>query len=559
MLTLETPTPARITHAGRAPQSTRQRQYPLHTFTATMTQGTDPAESPGQVVQQERPIPAAQAIERVLEQGLDLLPRLRESGDQTTRADLLYRMSLGFLELGLPHDALVHAIEAVDAAQGRGAESLLCHAACALGCAQRELGWLDEAGRTLLDTLRLARTLEVPDQVRDVLMGLSPLSLLASQAFSRQGDEAAAQAAAAQARSHAEQALEIVRLPGQAPTPGALLCQLGTCLTDCGKIEAARAVLGDAHSQAIRHGDALLKLRADAGLAEAFWAEAAHEAAMPLARQLLDSAIALRDDDVRRRAQQLLYRLHKAKGDVAQALEHLEACWALQEARALSLRSLQARLTTRRMVGDQARLRALRSAAQTPAAAAARDPWQATSTLAMLDGGRMGSELAAIQDPITGLGNRRHVERELPRLLALSERRKSTLCIALVEIDHLRTINERFGRPVRDAVLKVMAQLMQTHTRSADLIGRTGPDEFVLVMCDASRDGAREACERLRAAVQDYAWDSLAASLGITSSVGLCEQGGKLNAAQLLARADRALYFARSKGGNRVVLAGDTL
>ena len=520
-----------------------------------MTQGTDPADSPEQVAQQERAIPATQAIEQVLEQGLDLLPRLRESGDESTRADLLYRMSLGFLELGLHHDALVHAIEAVDAAQGHGAELQLCRAASALGCAQRELGWHDEATRTLLDTLRLARTLEAPDQVRDVLLGLSPLSMLASEVFARQGDAAAAQAAVAQARSHAEQALEIVRQPGQPPTPGAVLCRLGGCLTACGDIEAARAVLGDAHSQAIRHGDALLKLRADAGLAEALWVEQAHTAALPLASQLLASAVALRDDEVRWRAQHLLYRLHKAIGEVAQALADLEACQTLQEARTLALRTLQARLTTRRMVREQARLRAARRAAP----ASARDPWQATSILATLDGPRLGSELAAIQDPITGLGNRRHVERELPRLLALSERRKSTLCIALMEIDHLRTVNERFGRPVRDAVLKVIAQLMQTHTRSADLIGRTGPDEFVLVMCDATRDGAREACERLRVAVQDHAWDTLAASLGITASVGLCEQGGKLNAAQLLARADRALYFARSKGGNRIVLAGDTL
>ena len=520
-----------------------------------MTNGSDPADAAARAIAPERSNPPTQAIERVLEQGLDLLPRLRETGDESARADLLYRMSLAFAELGLHHDALCHAAQAVDTAQGRGAERLLCRAACALGSAQRELGWHDEATRTLLDTLRLARTLEAPDQVRDVLLSLSQLAMLSSLALAQSGEAQAAQAACAQARTCAEQALEIVRQSGQPPTSGAVLCQLGCCLTACGHLETARAVLGDAHSQAIRHGDTLLKLRADAGLAEALCAGEDYAAALPLASQLLESAAALRDDEVRLRAQWLLYKVHKALGELPLALEHLEQCQTLQQARLVSLKSLQARLSTRRIAHEQAAARAARRASPTPP----RDPWLATSMVSTLDGSRMGSELAAIQDPITGLGNRRHVERELPRLLALSERRKSTLSIALVEVDHLRTINERFGRPVRDAVLKILAELLQTHTRSADLIGRTGPDEFVLVMSDATREGAREACARLRLAVQDHAWESIAASLGITVSIGLCEQGGKLNAAQLLARADRALYFARSKGGNRIVLADDTM
>jgi diguanylate cyclase (GGDEF)-like protein len=518
-----------------------------------MKHRSDPADSAGQTLLAGRGGPP-ESIEKVLEQGLELLPRLREAGDPSATAELLYRMSNGFAELGLHLEAFVHASEAVDAAQGHGAELLLCRAACALGSAQRELGLHDESNRTLVDTLRLARALDATDQVRDVLLGLSQLATRSAEALRHGGDAKGAQAATTKAGDYAEQALQLIRQPGQPPTPGAVLCLLGACLTTGGHIEAARAALGDAHSHAIRHGDALLKLRADAGLAEALWAEQAYAAALPLANQLLQSAMVLRDDDVRLRAQQLLYKAHKALGDLPHALEHLEQSQLLQQARAESLRALQARWTQRRIAQDKIRANVPR---RVPAHA--KDPWSATSMLATLDGGRPGSELAAIQDPITGLGNRRHVERELPRLLALSERRKSTLSIALVEVDHLRTINERFGRSVRDAVLKVMAELMQTHTRTADLIGRTGPDEFVLVLCDATREGAREACERLRIAVQDHAWDSIAASLGITASVGLCEQGGKLNAAQLLARADRALYFARRKGGNRIVMADETL
>lgn len=517
-----------------------------------MTHVIDSVDSDAPVAHSEGAMPATHSLGDMLEQGLGLLPALRESPDEAARAELLLQLSLGFAALGLHHEALLHATEAVDAAQGRGAESLLCRCAFALGSAQRESGQDDDAQRTLADTLRLARALEAQDQMRDVLLGLSQLDLRAAERASRAGDEAAAGMAYTQAREHAEHALEVVRASGPSPVANDVLCRLGACLTACGHLDAARAVLGDAHSQAIRHGDALLKLRADAGLAETLWAAQDCAGTLALVDQVLDDARTLRDDEVRLRAHLLLYKLHKQQGDAAAALEHLEQSQALQEARADTLRTAQARLTRQRI--GQERQRST-SARRPPA----RDAWAATSTLAMLDSGRTSHELAAIQDPITGLGNRRHVERELPRLLALTERRKSTLSIALVEVDHLRSVIERFGRSVRDAVLKTLAELMQTHTRTADLIGRTGPDEFVLVMCDATRDGAREACERFRLAVQNHAWDSIAASLVITTSVGLCELGGKLNAAQLLARADRALYFARSKGGNRIVLADDTM
>ena len=518
-----------------------------------MTHGSDPADSAAPTVLLETPAPRVQALGQVLEQGLELLPQLRESGDASARADLLHRLSLGFAALGMYPEALMHATEAVEAAQGRGAEVLLCRSAFALGSAQRDIGQDDDALRTLTDTLRLARALDSPDMVRDILLGLSQLATRIGESAAARGDAPAAQAAHAQAREHADQALEIIRQPGQPTTAGEVLCRLGACLSACGHLDAARAVFGDAHSQAIRHGDALLKLRADAGLAEALWAAEDAAGTRALAEQVLDNARTLRDDEVCLRAHALLYQVHKRQGEVGAALKHLEHNQTLQAARAAALRSLQARLIQQRIANERSR----GTSARRQPAAAVRDPWSATSMMASLDRG--SADLAAIQDPITGLSNRRHVERELPRLLALSERRKSTLSIALVEVDHLRMLNERFGRTVRDTVLKALAELMQTHTRSADLIGRTGPDEFVLVMCDATREGAREACERLRLAVQDHAWNTIAASLGVTTSVGLCEQGGKLNAAQLLARADRALYFARSKGGNRIVLADDTM
>jgi diguanylate cyclase (GGDEF)-like protein len=494
------------------------------------------------------------SVEQTLEKGLDLLRRIRDSGEDAVRAELQCELALGFLTLDLHQDALVHALEAIGAAQGSGAELLLCRATCTMGLAQAALGWHDEAQRTLLDALRMARVLQSHDQMRDALLGLSALALPASKPHAQGADASTSREAIDQARGYAEQALAIVRKPGRPPSPGMVLCELGRCLAECGRIEAAQAVLGDAHSQAVRHGDALLKLRADAGLAEIMLQRGEFESVAALAAELLAGARELQDNGVHARAEHLLYESHKALEDLPRALAHLERYLVIRQDQRATLHALQARLTMKRVEHELARARAVRRRAM---AVPAQDPWQTTSTLAMLDERR--TELSAAQDPVTGLGNRRHIERELPRLLALSERRKSTLSVALIELDHFRTVTERFGRPVRDMVLKVIADILHAHTRSADLVARTAPQEFVYVLCDASRDGARDACERLRLAVQNHPWESIAPSLVITASIGLCEQGHKLNAAQLLARADRALYFARSRGRNRVVLADDTM
>ena len=491
----------------------------------------------------------------MLEQGFELLPRLRETEDALARAELLYQLTLGFMAVGLHHEAMVHAAEALEAAQGRGAELLSCRASWALGSAQRELGMFTEAKQNLLEAEHQARALQARDELRDALLGLSQLELLIAQAHQKGGDAAAAASAQAEAGVRVTQALEIVQQPAQPDTPGDALCQLGRCLAACGQRDAAQAVLGDAHSQAVRHGDAWLKLRADAALMLAPLPHTQKADVIELLTPLSDRARALLDHDTQELLQRQLYVARKAMGDLPGALNHLEQCEALQQARNTALGTLQARLTHLRLTQERSRWRATRRIDPSQS----RDTVFGSSTLATLDDRRISAESAAIQDPVTGLGNRRLLERELPRLLALCARRQSTLAVAAIALDQLRTVNERFGRGVRNAALKAIADILLAHTRAADLVGRIGPDEFVLVMCDVAGDGAREACERLRLAVQDHAWSAIATNLGLTAAIGLCEQTAKLNAAQMLARADRALYFARNKGGNRIVLADETM
>jgi diguanylate cyclase (GGDEF)-like protein len=160
-----------------------------------------------------------------------------------------------------------------------------------------------------------------------------------------------------------------------------------------------------------------------------------------------------------------------------------------------------------------------------------------------------------LADPLTGLGNRRQVERELPRLLQHSARTGEPIAAAVLDLDHFKRVNDQHGHAVGDAVLTATADLFRARVRGGDLIARMGGEEFLIVFAHASHDWAREACERLRAAVQDHDWAQISPGLAVTVSIGLCVRGASLDAAQLIEQADTALYRAKHEGRNRVVVA----
>jgi diguanylate cyclase (GGDEF)-like protein len=105
---------------------------------------------------------------------------------------------------------------------------------------------------------------------------------------------------------------------------------------------------------------------------------------------------------------------------------------------------------------------------------------------------------------------------------------------------------------VGDAVLTAIADLFRARVRGGDLIARMGGEEFLIVFAHASPEWARDACERLRAAVQGHDWEQVASGLKVTISIGLCVAKPNIDAAQLLEQSDLALYEAKHHGRNRV-------
>jgi diguanylate cyclase len=147
-------------------------------------------------------------------------------------------------------------------------------------------------------------------------------------------------------------------------------------------------------------------------------------------------------------------------------------------------------------------------------------------------------------DPLTGVPNRRVWEEELPRELERARRTGAGLCLAMIDLDDFKAYNDRFGHQAGDLVLKEAASAWRAQVRSADLLARYGGEEFVLLLPACALDDAVRIIERLRAVTPL-----------VTCSVGLACWNFQEAPADLVARADQALYAAKASGRNRYVLA----
>jgi diguanylate cyclase (GGDEF)-like protein len=157
----------------------------------------------------------------------------------------------------------------------------------------------------------------------------------------------------------------------------------------------------------------------------------------------------------------------------------------------------------------------------------------------------------ADRDWLTGLHNRRFLARELGRHAAADA--AGPFSLAVLDLDHFKSINDRYGHDAGDRVLMRVAALLLGEMREQDAVVRTGGEEFVLVMPHTGARAAIACCERLREAIQAEPWDRIAAGAEITASVGVATADDASDLSALAARADRRLYEAKRAGRDRVV------
>ncbi|MBV8791320.1 MAG: GGDEF domain-containing protein [Pseudolabrys sp.] len=163
---------------------------------------------------------------------------------------------------------------------------------------------------------------------------------------------------------------------------------------------------------------------------------------------------------------------------------------------------------------------------------------------------------AALVDPLTGIANRRAFLQEAAAHAKRHMGNPRPSSVLLIDLDHFKSINDRYGHAVGDQVLEVFAETARQTVRASDLIGRLGGEEFAAVLTDMPQDKAFAVAERLRADFAQAAATVDGRPVGATVSVGIVNCDGPLfDVAGLLAQADQALYFAKERGRNRVEVA----
>jgi diguanylate cyclase (GGDEF)-like protein len=165
----------------------------------------------------------------------------------------------------------------------------------------------------------------------------------------------------------------------------------------------------------------------------------------------------------------------------------------------------------------------------------------------------------ALQDPLTGLYNRRMLEERLDSELASARRHDRLVAILMVDIDRFKAVNDQHGHLAGDETLRMVARTLRATVRQEDFVARFGGEEFVVIAPETGLEGARQLGERIRHAVERSrcVWQdhelSVTVSVGVTVSLLPAEFVPAETARHLVDVADRALYRAKDEGRNRVV------
>lgn len=172
----------------------------------------------------------------------------------------------------------------------------------------------------------------------------------------------------------------------------------------------------------------------------------------------------------------------------------------------------------------------------------------------------------SMHDQLTGLHNRRYFYDQVEIAIAQHKRYQSPFCLLVMDIDHFKSINDRFGHVFGDQVLIGVAEALKQQVRNTDILVRFGGEEFVVIFTNTSCDNGQTFAERIRNQIKTLQWQSGDQPVRITLSIGLhctslecCEPELQLDIDQIIHCADLALYSAKANGRDRVVVFGEDM
>ena len=164
-------------------------------------------------------------------------------------------------------------------------------------------------------------------------------------------------------------------------------------------------------------------------------------------------------------------------------------------------------------------------------------------------------ERLAISDGLTGLFNHRHFQERLTQEMRRLERLSGSLSVLILDIDYFKRVNDTYGHPVGDAVLKGVAAIIRTTIREIDIAARYGGEEFAIILPGTEARGAMKMAERLRKTIMEEKYSGEGDTFRVTVSIGVAAYpNGVKSKEELIDRADKALYHAKHAGRNQCML-----
>ena len=468
-------------------------------------------------------------LAEVLEQAPRALARLTAPQHHERRRELLRHITMAASELARFDTAVDAAHELMGMAHASGQPDDALAASFLLAATLERMGDSWQALRLLVEAVAAYASGKPSVPLLVATNAVCAICLGLAHRLRDTDDDEERNQLLAQARREGERALAMLQQVRGDTYDVAVPGNLGEVRLMQGDLAGARPLLEQSMALARTRGLRAHVWRITTSMADWHLASGQAAEARLLARGLIAEMGAKAPQQTLIRAHESAYRACRALGHAQEALEHLEQAERLERKRSTGQLRSQSQVLVTRSEADRAH------------ADAALQRRRAAEFAA-----------AAERDALTGLGNRRLLDRRWQELVQGDP--AEPLALALIDIDHFKRVNDTHGHAVGDRVLIVLAQLLRENMRGGDVLVRLGGEEFVMLLPDMNRERAADVCERLRERLARQDWQARAGlPLAVTISIGLVATPPR-DLAALLGAADAALYRAKAEGRDRIVL-----